>query len=243
MDNGLPASLLAVLDRRQVVSQVERNALASVSWRMQSIDDGQEIIPEGLRTVESCILVKGISASVRYLASGDRQLTTLHVPGDFLDLHGLFLKVLDHGVLALTDCQVAFVRHDDLRRIAVEHPAIAEMFSTRIARELAIQRMWIVCMGRRDPVRRIAHLLCEMYLRLHRAGQAEAHRFELPITQAELADLAGLSVVHTNRALQELRSTGLVIWQGTAVVITNWTTLTAFAGFDQTYLALDRQAS
>jgi len=242
MDSAIPAPLLAVLDRKEMLTQTVRAALASLPWRTQTVDDGREIIPEGFRPSECCLLFEGMAADMRYLANGDRQLTTLHVPGDFLDLHGLYLKVLDHGVLALTDCQIAAVRHEDLRRAAQEHPAVAEFISTVIARGSAIERMWIVCMGRKDPVRRIGHLVCEICLRLGARRQGEGYRFEFPVTQAELADLAGLSVVHTNRALQELRSTGFVAWQGANVIIRNWSALASFAGFDKTYLASDRGA-
>lgn len=240
MEHGTPVPLLAVLDRKEFLAQAERAALASLPWRIQAFDDGSEIIPEGTIPSDSSILVKGVAADVRYLANGDRQLTTLHVPGDFLDLHGVFLRVLDHGVLALSDCQVATIKHEDLRRLAIEHPAIASLFSTVIARASAIQRTWIVCMGRKDPVRRIAHLVCEMCLRLGVPGRDDGFRFDFPVTQAELADLAGLSVVHTNRALQELRATGFVVWQGAAIVIRNWTSLATFAGFDHTYLGIER---
>lgn len=242
MDSAIPTPLLAVLDRTGILTQAARAALAALPWRTQAVDDGREIIPEGSRPGECCLLLEGLAADMRYLANGDRQLTTLHVPGDFLDLHGLFLKVLDHGVLALTHCQFAAVRHDDLRRAALEQPAVFEFISTVIARGSAIERMWIVCMGRKDPVRRIGHLVCEICLRLGAPRQGEGYRFEFPMTQAELADLAGLSVVHTNRALQELRSTGFVAWQGASVIIRNWAALAGFAGFDKTYLGFDRSA-
>ncbi|RST87454.1 Crp/Fnr family transcriptional regulator [Aquibium carbonis] len=242
MDSEIPAPLLAVLERREMLTQPVRAALGSLPWRLQVVGDGREIIPEGFRPTEVCLLLDGMAADMRYLASGDRQITTLHVPGDFVDLHGLFVKVLDHGVLALTDCQIAVVRHEDVRRAMLDDPAIADLVSTMIARGAAIQRTWIVCMGRKDPVRRIGHLVCEMSARVLAPRHGQGHRFEFPITQAELADLAGLSVVHTNRALQELRATGLVAWQGANVVIHNWTSLATFAGFDPTYLGLVQDA-
>ena len=238
MESAIPASLLAVLDQRVQVSESERQAFASLPWRLQSFQDGAEIIPEGHRPTESCVLIRGFTANVRYLANGDRQLTAIHVPGDFFDLHGLFLKVLDHGVVALTECQVALVKHEYLKRLIAERPRMGSMFTASIAREGALQRTWIVCMGRKDPVRRIAHLVCEMYRRLDRAGCARDLQFDFPVTQAEIADLAGLSVVHTNRALQELRATGLLSWQGAEIRISNWDSLVAFAGFDETYLGL-----
>lgn len=238
MESAIPASLLAVLDRLDTMSEPERQALAGLPWRQQSFQDGAEIIPEGHRPTESCVLLRGFTANVRYLANGDRQLTAIHVPGDFFDLHGLFLKVLDHGVVALTECQVALVKHEHLKRVTADHPHLGAVFAASIAREGALQRTWIVCMGRKDPVRRIAHLVCEMYRRLERAGGARDFQFEFPVTQAEIADLAGLSVVHTNRALQELRATGLMSWQGAEIRISNWPSLVAFAGFDETYLGL-----
>lgn len=238
MESAIPASLLAVLDRHESISERERQALAGLPWRQQHYEDGAEIIPEGHRPTESCVLVKGLTANVRYLASGDRQLTAIHVPGDFFDLHGLFLKVLDHGVVALTECQVALVKHDHLRKLVAEHPRIGSLFTASVAREGALQRTWIVCMGRKDPVRRIAHLVCEIYRRLEVIGQANDLHFDFAVTQAEIADLAGLSVVHTNRAMQELRATGLLSWQGSDIRISNWTGLAALAGFDETYLGM-----
>lgn len=233
-----PQSLIASLERRDALSDEERQALRDLPWRLKRFGDGDEIVAESARPTESCLLVDGLAARSRHLANGNRQLTALHVTGDFVDLHGFFLKIMDHAVVALTPVTVALVPHRDVQRLAAEMPHLGRMLFMMIAIDAAIQRNWIACMGRMEPIRHLAYLVCEVYKRLEVVGRVDNGSFEFPLTQAEIADLVGLSIVHTNRTLQDLRATGFVTWKGNRIAISDWDGLARLADFDPTYLNL-----
>jgi CRP-like cAMP-binding protein len=235
------AALLASLERRDHVSAEERVALEKLGWRFKDCARSTEIIHDRSRPFESCLLIDGYAARVGYLRSGRRQLSAIHLAGDFVDLHGLLLKILDHSVIALTDCRVAFVEHSELQKLVVEQPHLWRLLSLMMTIDSAIQRSWLISLGRRNPTSRLAHLICEIYLRLEVVGKASNYEFEFRVGQAELADMLGLSVVHTNRTLQELRSHNLLTWRNGVIRILDWNALANLAEFDPTYLNLFRE--
>lgn len=231
-------ALLAALDRRDLVPIQERKALERLGWRTRSFPRGAEIVADRARPTESCLLLDGFSARCGYLRSGSRQFTAIHTAGDFVDLHVMLLKVIDHSVVAVTDCRAAFVDHVELRRLNEEHPHLWHMLSVLMAIDAAIQRSWILGVGRRNPISQLAHLICELYLRLEVVGRASDFSFEFRIAQADLADMLGLSVVHTNRTVQELRARNAINWRNGIMRIVDWNTLSALAEFDPLYLNL-----
>jgi len=235
------AALLASLERRDQISAEEKNALDRMGWRFKDYPRGAEIIHDRSRPFESCLLIDGYGSRVGYLRSGRRQLTAIHVGGDFVDLHGMLLKVMDHSVIALTDCRVAFTEHSELQKLAGEQPHLWRMLSLLLTIDSAVQRSWLVSLGRRNPPSHLAHLICEIYLRLEVVGKAKDNQFEFRIGQADLADLLGLSVVHTNRTLQELRSQNLLTWRNGFIKILDWNALANLAEFDPIYLNLFRE--
>ena len=184
------------------------------------------------------MLLAGFAVQSGSLRSGARQISSIHVPGDFLDLHGFSLKVLDHSVTGLTQCTVAFIEHGILRDLMAEEPHIARMILALAAIDGASQRHRQLSLGRREPIARLAYMICELHLRLGIVGLAGERSFEFPATQEDLADLLGLSVVHTNRTLQKLRATGLISWRNPEIVIHDWDGLSDLAEFDPTYLCL-----
>ena len=193
---------------------------------------------EGSRQRESCLILSGFTARAQFLSDGRRQITAVHIAGDFVDLHALLLKVMDHSVVALRRCEAAFVPHDSLLEVIEKAPHLGRMFWLSTVIDAAIQRTWITSIGRRSPGQHIAHLLCELYLRLETVGLVRTDSFEFPPTQGDIADMLGLSVVHVNRTIQELRSSGLVRWSNNIVTIVDMERLKAFADFDPTYLNL-----
>jgi CRP-like cAMP-binding protein len=235
------AALLASLERRDNVSADEKRALEKLGWRLKDYARGSEIIHDRSRPFESCLLVDGYGARVGYLRSGRRQLTAIHVAGDFVDLHGMLLKVMDHSVIALTDCRVAFTEHAELQKLAGEQPHLWRLLSLLLTIDSAVQRSWLVSLGRRNPTSHLAHLVCEIFLRLEVVAKASDNQFEFRIGQADLADLLGLSVVHTNRTLQELRSQNLLTWRNGVITILDWNALSNLAEFDAVYLNLFRE--
>ena len=230
--------LLAALECRETLSGHERQVIFDLGWRLQDVESGIEIVEDRSRPIRSCLLVHGMAGRSMSLATGERQISAIQVAGDFVDLHGFLLKVLDHSVVTLTRCTVAFVEHSALRALTEAEPHLGRMLSMLIAIDASIQRGWILALGRENASQRLAHLLCELCARLEVVGLASGRTFDLPFTQAQLADMLGLSVVHTNRVVNELRASKLVDWKDGRVTICDWRALAAQAQFDPVYLNL-----
>jgi CRP-like cAMP-binding protein len=238
--NGLDKLLLKLRARDQVSEEEEQALRASVT-DFREVGANRVITRSGVSLSESLLLVSGIVCRYKDLADGQRQIMELHVAGDFVDLHGFLLKRLEHHVGALTPVRLAVVPHDELRGITEEHPHLARMlwFSTLL--DSAIHRERILSVGRRSAISRIAHLMCELYVRLEIVGLAGENRFELPITQADIADANGLTSVHVNRMLKQLRDQELLTYRGGEVVIHDWDRLQQVGEFTPSYLFLERR--
>jgi CRP-like cAMP-binding protein len=226
------------LQRRDTLSASDLALLQAMPLRRASFESSQELVAQGSRPKESCLVVRGFAARTQYLSQGERQITAVHVPGDFVDLHSLLLKDMDHSVVSLGRCDVAFVPHDAINSAGRESYHLARLFWMSTVIDAAIQRAWITCFGRRPAEKHLAHLICELYVRLEVVGMASGHSFLFPITQAELGDVVGLSSVHVNRKLQELRALGLIQWVQGKVTIMDFDRLAKLAEFDPTYLSL-----
>ncbi len=236
----MPSPLVLFLSQRDDISSDEIAALDGLIVKTQDVAAGSAMIRQGDRPKTSILMLQGFSARAHYLANGKRMISALHVPGDYVDLHSLLLDQLDHDVVALTDCRIALTSHVDLKRITEKMPHLGRLLWLSTTIDAALHRAWIVALGRMSPLSHLAHFLCEIYMRLGVVNLTQEFSYRLPITQIDLADMLGLSVVHVNRTLQELRSTGLVSWNGQAVVIHDWDGLRAIAQFDASYLQLQK---
>lgn len=233
--DGFQAFLMS-LEARDVLSHDERSALLALDWRRLSVAASREIVGHHRHTRQSCLLLSGLAARAMWLRNGERQISAVHVPGDFVDLHGLFLKVLDHSVIALTNCQIATVDHDALRALFEGYPHLGRVLTTLVAIDAAIQRNWIVGLGRQPAEARLARLVCELAVRMDIVGLLDDGRFPFPVTQETLSDILGLSLVHTNRKLMQLRDAGYLTWTRGEVTICDWEGLCELAEFDGIYL-------
>jgi CRP-like cAMP-binding protein len=236
----MPASLLQTLELRDTLTAEEREAVLNAPSREMDFQAGQDIVKEDARPTESSLIVSGLAARYKVLAAGGRQFTALHVPGDFVDLHSLLLKKMDHAVLALAPTRVAKVAHGTLRQITVDFPHLSRLLWLTTLVDGAIHREWILSMGRRQAPARLAHLICELFIRLKAVGRVDGLSFSLPLTQSQMGDVVGVSSVHMNRTLQDLRRDGMITWRGQTVTINDWERLRSFAEFDSAYLSLER---
>lgn len=236
------ATLLLKLRARDVVGENEEAQLHAAVSEIRTHPGGKTVVAARTPLSHSTLLVEGIMARYKDLADGQRQIMELHVAGDFVDLHGFLLKRIDHHVGSMTPVKVALVPHDALRKITETHPHLTRMlwFSTLL--DAAIHREKILSVGRRSAVSRLAHILCEMFVRLKVIGLARDDGYDLPLTQGDLADATGLTSVHVNRMLKKLRDEGLLTFRGGAVTIGDWDRLVRVAEFDPTYLHLERQS-
>jgi CRP-like cAMP-binding protein len=153
----------------------------------------------------------------------------------------LHLKVLDNSISTINQCSVAFITHEDLRKICERFPRITSAFWRLTLIEGATFREWVLNVGRREGVSRMAHVLCELLVRLRAVDLVEDHACDLPITQVEFADALGFTPVHVNRVLQQMRAEGLIVTEGTRLVIPDWDRLKEVGEFDPTYLHLVQQ--
>jgi CRP-like cAMP-binding protein len=235
------ATLLLKLRARDLLTGEEEGVLRASVSEIREHPAGRTIVRTGTTLSSSTLLVEGIVCRYKDLADGQRQIMELHVAGDFVDLHGFLLKQLDHNVGTMTPVKVASFPHDALRGITETHPHLGRMlwFSTLL--DAAIHREKILSIGRRSAMARIAHIFCELLVRLRIVGLADDRGYELPLTQADLADVTGLTSVHVNRMLKKLRDEDLLTFRSGTVTIADWDRLQRIAEFDPTYLHLERR--
>jgi CRP-like cAMP-binding protein len=230
--------LILQLEARGRISDEEREALRRCITQTREIAPRQDIVREGSTPQDSNILLEGFVYRYRLLSDGRRQITAFHVPGDFIDLHSFLLPRMDHALAAAGPCLIGIVPHACLTRMTETLPHLMRLLWRSTAIDAAIHREWIVAMGRRSALGSVAHLFCELFVRLRAVGLTQARSFHFPVTQAELGDLTGLSTVHVNRVAQELRGSGIITWQGRTLTIVDWDRLKAVAEFNPTYLSL-----
>jgi CRP-like cAMP-binding protein len=225
--------------RENALDADERQVVENAILEMRHYDARRTIIRREVRLDISLYLVKGIMC--RYLDNrrGDRQLLSIQVPGDFVDLHGYPLKALDHDVATMTDAQVAIVPHAEIDRIIAAHPSLARKLWFATLLDAALHREWIFKLGRLPAQGRVAHFLCETELRLRAVDLSNGASFELPLTQSDIAEICGLTSIHVNRVLRDLRERGLCTLRGGIVEIQDRAGLVRVGEFDPGYLYLD----
>ena len=217
----------------------ERLRLEAAIDEVRTLDARKIVIRSRTQLHESTLLVDGFMS--RYIddRNGLRQLVAIHVPGDFVDLHAYPLQTLDHDVATMTAATIAIVRHEELDTMIAEQPQMARKlwFSTLI--DAAIHRAWLFRLGRLDAMGRIAHFLCETNARLFSVGQSDGRRFALPLTQTDIAEICGLTNVHVNRVMRQLRETKVCVFRSSLVEILNIEQLAKLGQFDPDYLYLE----
>jgi CRP-like cAMP-binding protein len=236
----IPHPLGAKFERSLALSDAERSAINAVSVTLENRRAGEGLVRTGDRPSRSFLILSGLLASSKAaMASGEVQITCFHLPGDMPDLHGLHLTTLDSDIRALTDCQLAFMAHRDLRRLCDQHPRLAALLWRTTLVDAAIYREWVVNVGQRPAINRIAHVFCELMIRMEVAGLAQDRSCHLGLTQQHLSEATGLSSVHLNRTLQELRARGLISFGQGTLTIHDWAALVELGDFRADFLHLE----
>jgi CRP-like cAMP-binding protein len=185
------------------------------------------------------VVLSGYCVRFKYVGSGGRQIVSIHMKGDLVDLHNALLGVADHGVQTLTECKMAKLPIEAVQQLSDNDPAIKDALWFDTLVDASIHREWVANVGRRDAPTRIAHLLCEFALKLDAIGLDQLE-YELPMTQDQLADATGLTAVHVNRVLQALEADGLIERvTPKSVIIGDWQRLAAAGDFHSDYLHLE----
>ncbi|KQP93720.1 cyclic nucleotide-binding protein [Methylobacterium sp. Leaf117] len=225
------------------LSDQDRAILTSVSASGHLIGPRVDLIREGDAPDGVILIMEGIACRQKHRANGARQITAYLVPGDACDLDVALLSRMDHTITTLSACRVVRVPLDVVKRLMEEHPAIARSLRMSTLVDEATLREWLVNVGCRSAIERIAHLFCELLLRLQVVGFASEDTYEFPVTQLDLADTVGLSNVHVNRSLQELRRQGVIELKGRTLRILDRQRLKSIAEFDAKYLHLGTRAA
>ena len=230
------------LELRDRVSDEERDTLVA-GFEPSEVLPAQAIIAaDGSRPTKSVLMLSGLSARTRTLKNGERQIVALHVPGDFVDLHSFLVKTMDHDVVALAPCTIARLPHSHLQRITERLPHLARLLWLLTLIDAAIFREWAAGLGVRNASQRMAHLFCELHARLKAVGLTVDSSFSFPVSQVDLKDMLGLSAVHTNRTLMDLRQRNLISWDKGVARIVDLVALKELALFDEDYLHLRSEA-
>jgi len=239
-----PLSLLIKnLEIRSKLSDDDREALSSLPHTVRPLEAGSYTIREADPPETCAVLLSGFAYRQKLTGEGARQIVSIHVPGDALDFQNLFLDVSDHSIQMLTRGEVAFVPRGALQKLARSNVTICHAIIVKILVEASIFREWVLNVGRRDARTRMAHVLCELGVRLEQEGLSQEYGYELPMTQEQLADAVGLTPVHVNRVLKTLENEGLIVRTKRKISFPDWHRLRSVGDFNQRYLHLEPQLS
>src|SRR4051794_7862077 len=233
--------LLRKLEGFEDLGASDRAVLDRVTAKFRQVDAHRDLVEEGDAPDDVHLILEGFAYRYKLLKNGRRQIFAFLVPGDFCDLHVFILREMDHNIATLSPCKVVDIPRRVVLDLTENHPRIARALMWTSLVDEAVLREWLVNVGQRPAAERIAHLFCEILVRLEAVGQTtDGGEYVLPITQIELADTMGLSGVHVNRVLRELREAGLVRVTGHAICIPDVKALKRFSGFTDRYLHYQR---
>ena len=221
---------------RHDLSREEESALRRMNWQERRFERGQVIVESGVELHDSMLLLSGFVFRCMFTADGLRQIVETNLAGDFIDLHGFILRRLEHDIIAASRCEIATVPHAEVGRITEEFPRLTRVLWFQTLVDASIHREWMLVLGKKRGRSRVAQLLCEMQMRLKLVGMTADEGYSLPFNQKELADITGMTPVHLNRCLKELRDAGLASFRNGQVVLHDLPGLKREAQFDPAYL-------
>lgn len=232
-------SLVLRLEQFTRLSDDDRRLLAAVTTRTRRVAAREDIIREGEPARGVNVILSGWACRYKVLEDGRRQTVALFVPGDLHDVNVFILRRMDHSIGAITAVTYAEIGRETFEDIAGRHPRImrAMWWDTLVA--MATQREWTLNVGQRSALERIGHLLCELFIRLRAIGLTRGDTCEFPLTQTDIADATGLTPVHVNRTLQDMRARGLVVLRGRELTIPDLDALRSVSLFNDNYLHLE----
>lgn len=217
----------------------EQRAILRLDGQKQRYRSRADIVRPGEIVQATCLVVQGVVARFDQMLDGRRQLTSFYIAGDMCDLHSVVAPKASWSITAISDVTVLRVPHTQLRDLCLAYPAIALAFWRDGTADASIFSKWVGNLGRKNAAARIAHLVCEMAVRIEAAGLGKRKAFDLPVVQEHIAEATGITVVHANRTLQELRARALLRIGGGRVEIPDWNALAHAAEFDPDYLLLE----
>lgn len=234
--------LVAKLESFVKLSRDDREMLLRISAEQcRSYAARVDIIREGDKPQHINLILEGWACRYKVLEDGRRQIIAFFLPGDLCDLNVFVLRHMDHSIGTMTSARTSEISRRGFDELMLSHPRVTQALWWESLVAAATQREWAVNLGQRDATERVAHLFCELFVRLRTVRLTDGDSCDLPLTQAELGEATGLSAVHVNRTLQELRSTGLIVLKGRTLTIPDLDALAKVAYFNPNYLHLDRE--
>lgn len=212
--------------------------LDELSDFQKTLPAGVDLIEEGDRPDDVIYLIEGWAARYKILPNGKRQIMAYLIPGHLCDIHIFILRSMDHSIGLLSDARVARIPKHDVLSLIDQSPKIARALWWATLVDEATLRAWLVNIGQRNAFEAIAHLFCELWVRLEQVGLADGYSYELPLTQEQLGDTIGLTPVHVNRTLQRMRDERLISLRSGHLVILDIDRLRKIASFEPNYLHL-----
>lgn len=228
-----------LLRRLSVVSGLEETdieAIRDLPVVVRRLEGGASIVREGDRPGNSCLIIEGFCVRAKSTSSGQRQILSIHIPGEMPDLQSLHLHVMDHDLVTLVPSTLGFVHHAALRSMTRARPAVAELLWRDTLIDASVFREWIVNVGQRPAPERLAHMIVELRERLRVIGRVANNTFEMPMTQEQLGEALGVTAVHANRIIKQLRDDGVLDFHRGTVTVTDEARLQELADFDRRYL-------
>ena len=230
------------LERYVRLSGEDRSAVSELaSQNVRTIRARRDLVREGEKPRFVNLVLDGWATRHKTLEDGRRQIMAFLLPGDLCDLNASILNEMDHSIGALTEVTVAQIPHEAVEEVQKNRPRLAQALNWDMLVQAAIQREWAVNLGQRSAIERISHLICELYARLEAVELCNDGHCHIPLTQTDVSDATGITPVHVNRTLQELRAMGLIEWKGREVDVPDMGALKGLAMFNGNYLHLGHE--
>lgn len=219
-----------------LLGETEKALLEEACKNVRELPAGTHLIREGDEPDPVFVILEGWACGYKILPDGGRQIISFMLPGDFCDIHIAILHAIDHNIMTLTKTRVASLPRAEMEVLVQARPMLTQAFWWSQLVDQSISRSWIASMGRRKSVERVAHLMCELYIRMRNIGLASGDECSMPLTQIVLADALGLTPVHVNRVLRLLKTAKVMQLSHGSLRIIDSEKLAQIAGFDGNYL-------
>jgi CRP-like cAMP-binding protein len=220
------------------IDEEDIKAIGSLPIDIKTLGPGRPVVRDGQRSTACCLLAEGFCVRSKTTWEGRRQILSIHIPGEIPDLQSLYLDVMDHDLVTLTDCRVGFIAHTAAEAMVRRRPNIAAGLWRDTLIDAAMFREWILNVGQRPAASRLAHIVAELRARLRVIGRQQGERLEMPLTQEQIGEAMGVTPIHANRIIKQLREDGVLEFQRGQVTILDEGKLEELAHFDDRYLHL-----
>lgn len=235
-NSSMLSPIVEKLAKHTKITPSEAEAISGLPYRLEKAEPGTYLVREGDKANSCIAVISGFTYRSKVTGSGARQILSINLRGDLVDLQNSMLEQADHSVQALTYSEVAYITHRSILALAQLNPGIAQALWRDTLVDGSVFREWLLNVGQRNARQRVAHLICELALRQEQAGLCKGPDYEWPITQEQIGDATGLTAVHVNRTIQQMRTEKLIAIVGRSLTIIDWPTLRQAGDFKTGYL-------